>query len=132
MTSDGVYSYIWGNDNRLQEVKQGSTSIATFKYDAFGRRNGMTAGGVTKTFHYDGDQVNWISDSSGKVYRFAYDHEGTPVFMSYQNKQYWYHYDHLGNVIRMTDEFGNSVAEYKYDAWGNITGLGRTAVKLRI
>ncbi len=121
VTSDGVYSYIWGNDNRLQEVKQGSTSIATFKYDAFGRRNEMTAGGVTKTFHYDGDQVNWISDSSGKVYRFAYDHEGTPVFMSYQNKQYWYHYDHLGNVIRMTDEFGNSVAEYKYDAWGNIT-----------
>ena len=51
-------------------------------------------------------------------------HEGKPDLMSYLTRTSntgTTTYDHLGNVIRMTDEFGNSVAEYKYDAWGNIT-----------
>lgn len=121
VTADGTYTYVWGDDNKLKEVKQGTTTIASFTYDALGRRETTTAGGVTKTYHYDGDLVTYVTESSGKVYRFAYDHGGRPIFMSYNGNQYWYHYDQHGNVIRMTDATGATVAAYKYDAWGNIT-----------
>lgn len=122
MTDDGTYTYGWGDDNRLKEVKQGSTMIASFTYDSLGHRDTLTASGNTKTFHYDGDRVTYVTESSGKIYRFAYDQSGQPIFMSYQGNQYWYHYDNHGNVIRITDVNGNTVATYKYDAWGNITG----------
>ncbi|MEB3100266.1 hypothetical protein [Ferviditalea candida] len=81
--SDGNYTYVWGDDNKLQEVKQGVNFIASFTYDALGNRTSMTAGGVTKTFHYDGERVSYVTESTGKIYRFAYDHSGRPVFMSF-------------------------------------------------
>jgi YD repeat-containing protein len=100
VTSDGTFSYAWGDDNLLKEVKEGTTLKASFTYDALGRRETMTDSlGVTKTYHYDGNLITYVTESSGKVYRFAYDHEGKPVFMSYLNKQYWYHYDEKGSVI---------------------------------
>ena len=33
---------------------------------------------------------------------------------------YYYHYDRLGSVRFMSDEGGNVVSEYVYDAWGNL------------
>ncbi len=132
VTSDGTYTYIWGDDNKLKEVKQGITTIASFTYDALGRRETMTdTNGVTKTFHYDGDQVTYVTQSDGKIYRFAYDHSGKPIFMSYNNNQYWYHYDQHGNVIRMTDVNGATVAQYQYDAWGNITYPLGTGIEIQ-
>lgn len=89
VTADGTYTYVWGDDNKLKKVNQRTTPIASFTYDALGRRETMTAGGVTKTYHYDGNLVTYVTESSGKVYRFAYDHGGRPIFMSYNNSQYW-------------------------------------------
>lgn len=121
VVGDGVYTYVWGDNNKLSQVKQGSSTITSFTYDALGRRDTMTSSGVTKTFHYDGNLVSYVKESSGKLYRFAYDHSGRPIFMSYSGGQYWYHYDQHGNVISMTDSSGHSIATYNYDAWGNIT-----------
>jgi RHS repeat-associated protein len=121
ITGDGVYTYVWGDNNKIAQVKQGSTSVASFTYDALGRRDTMTAGGINKTFHYDGDRVAYVVESSGKVYRFAYDHNGRPIFMNYSGKLYWYHYDKHGNVISMSDSSGTTVVTYAYDAWGNVT-----------
>jgi RHS repeat-associated protein len=81
----------------------------------------MTASGITKTFHFDGDRVAYVVESGGKVYRFAYDQNGKPIFMNYSGKLYWYHYDKHGNVISMSDSSGTTVVTYSYDAWGNIT-----------
>lgn len=119
--SDSTYTYVWGDHNKLQQVKQGASTIASYNYDALGRRETSVVGSVTKTYHYDGELVTYVTQSDGKIYRFAYDHEGRPLFISYQNKQYWYHYDEHGNVIRLTDSTGATIASYKYDAWGNIT-----------
>ncbi|NDI35374.1 DNRLRE domain-containing protein [Chengkuizengella sediminis] len=120
---DGTYTYVWGDDQMLQEVKQGTTTIAQYTYDALGRRDTATNNGITKEFHYDGGRISYVTQSDGKVYRFTYGGGDAPIFMSYQNEQYWYHYDKHGNVIRMTDENGNTVAQYEYDAFGNVTSL---------
>lgn len=38
LTSDGTKTYDWNALNQLIEVKEGSTTVATFEYDGKGRR----------------------------------------------------------------------------------------------
>ena len=56
-TSDGTRGFDWDAEDRLVTVKQGSTTIASFAYDALGRRVQKVAGGVTHTYIYDGAQA---------------------------------------------------------------------------
>ena len=50
-TIGGVtYSFVYDRENRLSEVKQGATSLATFVYDADGNRVKGTVGGVTTLY----------------------------------------------------------------------------------
>jgi YD repeat-containing protein len=41
---------------------------------------------------------------------------------------YFYHYDGLGDVVQLTDSSQNTVASYKYDAYGNTVFSGSGAV----
>ncbi|HWL25286.1 MAG TPA: RHS domain-containing protein, partial [Ureibacillus sp.] len=38
----------------------------------------------------------------------------------YKGVTYYYLTNYRGDVLAMTDESGNVVASYSYDAWGNI------------
>ncbi|MGZ4033153.1 MAG: RHS repeat domain-containing protein, partial [Tumebacillaceae bacterium] len=129
VTGDGVYTYTYGDDNRLASVAQSGTTVASYTYDALGNRDTLTSGGVTKTFHYDEDRVSYVTDSAGNIYRFGYSHAGRPQYMVYQGAIYWYLTDQHGNVVRMVDSSGSTVAQYKYDAFGNVTGLKNTTIE---
>jgi YD repeat-containing protein len=48
LTNDGAYIYIYDCENRLIQVKQGETVIATYAYDFAGRRAATTTGGATR------------------------------------------------------------------------------------
>lgn len=53
--SDGDFTYRYSGRNRLVEVKQGASTVATYKHNAFGERVAKTLGGSTTTFVYDED-----------------------------------------------------------------------------
>ena len=57
LTSDGTKTYFWNALNQLVEVKEGSTTIATFEYDGKGRRTEKAAGGITRTYIYDSEDI---------------------------------------------------------------------------
>jgi RHS repeat-associated protein len=40
--------------------------------------------------------------------------------MTKNGQTYYYHLNGHGDVVALTDNNGNVVAEYEYDAWGNI------------
>ncbi len=96
-----------------------------FAYDGDKRRISKknTAGEVTK-FLYDG--INILEDyaDGGAVHAYYVQGIGidklikrvTPAGCEY------YHSDALGSVRVLTDEAGNQVGSYQYDAWGKITG----------
>jgi YD repeat-containing protein len=46
----------WDAENRLTAVKQGGDTLASFSYDANGRRATKTADGITTSYVYDGSQ----------------------------------------------------------------------------
>ena len=53
--NDGTLTYTYSGRNRLIEVKQGASTLAAYKHNAFGERIAKTLGGTTTTFVYDED-----------------------------------------------------------------------------
>jgi YD repeat-containing protein len=72
LTSDGTKTYLWNALNQLVEVKEGSTTIATFEYDGEGRRTEKVAAGLTHQYLYDAEDIveERISRSSSDTIRY--------------------------------------------------------------
>jgi RHS repeat-associated protein len=120
LTSDGVQSYTWDARNRLT----GITSVASFSYDRFNRRQTVTRNGTTTSFLYDGWNVQQEqqggSPSADLLSGFGLDER----------------YSRAGLVF-LTDSLGSAMAlangatvqtSYGYDAYGvtQITGAAST------
>ena len=59
--------------------------------------------------------------SSGKITMyFTYDQRDELQSVTESNKEYYYIKDITGNIINIKDEEGNSIVEYKYDAYGKV------------
>jgi RHS repeat-associated protein len=57
LLSDGTSAYVWDERNQLRSIRRGANEIASFQYDAQGRRTGKTIGSVTTGFLYDGQDI---------------------------------------------------------------------------
>jgi len=126
LTYDGTNTYAYNARNELIQVSQGSTVIATYEYNYEGLRTKKVAGGVTEYYYYNGDQLAFITNASNAVkYSFTRDTDGNLLNMTDYTgatpSTYWYLFDAHGNVIALADKNTARVANYKYDAWGNIT-----------
>ncbi len=50
---DGTRTFIYNQNNRLAQVKEGAAVISEYAYDGFGRRVKKTVGSEILHFHYD-------------------------------------------------------------------------------
>lgn len=71
LTSDGTRTYAYDYKGRLVEVRtvSGNDLVASYAYDAFGRRTGRTTGAGTETYVWGGDNLAAAYDASGLVSR---------------------------------------------------------------
>ena len=100
-----------------------TTPFATYKYDDDGRRIEKTVNGQITRYHYDGDSINVLyeTDAGGNVLRqYVYSVDGVRLAMKSQGQILTYHYNPHGDVIGISDQDGQALAQYVYDAWGNI------------
>ncbi|MEC2394484.1 RHS repeat-associated core domain-containing protein, partial [Bacillus toyonensis] len=123
--ADGKYSYTWNEVDQLTTItKQGETTpFAKYKYDDDGRRIEKEVNGQITRYFYDGDSINplYETDGSGNVLRqYVYSIDGVRLAMKAQGQTLFYHYNPRGDVVAMTDQNGQVVANYEYDAWGNV------------
>jgi len=72
--SDGTntWTYEWTAESQLARVLLDGQEVARFAYDALGRRVEQTAGGVTTTYLYDGDDI--LRESRGDETSYTYVH----------------------------------------------------------
>ena len=122
---DGQYTYTWNAADQLTSItKKGEMEpFANYKYDDDDRRIEKSVNGQVTRFYYDGDSINplYETDGSGNVLRsYVYSIDGLRLSMQTGGKSYYYHYNPHGDVIAMTDDDGNIVVQYTYDAWGNV------------
>jgi RHS repeat-associated protein len=129
-TSGGVTTnYDWDAEGRLLDVKQGTTTLASFVYDGSGRRFQKIAGGVTHSYVYDGASINEERLSSGQTYDYVQgpgiDH---PVAMRDQASVVSYYLaDHLGSIVQTTNSAGTITVSRDYDPFGNPLAGAATA-----
>ena len=124
LTGDGVKTYTWNARNQLTQITQGSTVLASFGYDALGRRATKTLNGVTTALLYDGQNavqetqgssINPILTGLGIDERFARNEGGT---------RNYFLTDALGSTVALTDPNANLTQTYQYDPYGNVTTSG--------
>ena len=131
------YSLAYDYEQRLAEVRDpNNTALATFTYDALGRRVQQVTDGGTTRFVYEGG-----ADGSGHRVIAEYDAAGTlqryyvegPTYVDEHvllheasgsaAGEYYYLHAGLYSITGLADEVGEAVARYTYDAYGLPTVL---------
>lgn len=125
MLSDGTNTYVWDSRNHLASMNSGAD---TFQYGPFGRRLGKTT--ILGTINYLYDAVNPVQELSGTTptanmltglgvdeYFTRTDSSGTGSVLT----------DALGSTVELTDNSGNSLAQYTYEPFGNTTATGTSS-----
>ena len=131
LTSDGTKTYFWNALNQLVEVKQGTTTIATFEYDGGGRRTEKVAAGLTRQYIYDVEDIveERISGSSSDTIRY-YHGAGIDEPLARTNASSvttYYLADHLGSIVQETNASGAVTLEREYGPWGDLLSGASTA-----
>ena len=89
----------------------------TYTYNANGIRTSKTVGGVKHTYELDGTKI-LREEFGGAVITPIYDNEDSVCGIMYGNVSYYFIKNLQGDVIAITDDKGEVVARYEYDAWG--------------
>lgn len=134
LLGDGYQTYVWNARDQLSQIKNGSGAVvASFSYDALGRRQTKTVNGVASGYVYDGlnivQELSGLSgdNSSPTNVRASYINGGIDeVFAQLGGtgasaKIDTYLTDALGSTIRLLDATGAKVIDYTYDPYGNTT-----------
>ncbi|MCD9127680.1 hypothetical protein [Luteimonas fraxinea] len=115
LTSDGTRSYIWNARNQLVEIRQGTSTIASFGYDVLGRRTTKIEGGVTTEYLHDG--ANPVQETrENNVVPIL---NGLDVDQRYargsETSRHYFLIDGLNSTRALTDDSGRVVQSYEYD-----------------
>jgi RHS repeat-associated protein len=123
-----VTEYRYDCQHRLIGVSLPSGSIASYKYDAFGRRIAKTVDGQTTEFLWQGERL--IAESADNRYRSYIYVPGSfrPLAMldgegPLKAEPFYYQLDHLGTPQELTDYSGEIMWSAKYRAYGNLATL---------
>lgn len=114
LTYDGR-TYTWQKGRQLASI----SGVATYTYDAFGRRTKKVVGSTTTTYTYAGNLL-MRQQTGSNIMDFSYDAGGNAVGFKYNSTPYFYLRNLQGDVVGIADTSGTVIASYTYDAWGNI------------
>ncbi|WNB75567.1 RHS repeat-associated core domain-containing protein [Methylomonas koyamae] len=104
-------NYVYAADQRLVQINSGSSLLAGYAYDAFGRRVGKTRPGKPlHTFAYAGSQL--LAENAGTPSHYAYL-DGEPLARidgSAANSPIYYFHNHpLGVPLKASNAAGQTV-----------------------
>ena len=118
-----VTRFAFGAVNRLQRIDLPDGTVASYRYDAFGRRIEKSVGGVTTRYVYDGFNILLEFDGANSL-TSRYSHGNRideALSMERGGASYFYHTDRLGSTRIITDGGGSVINSYTYDAYGRVT-----------
>ena len=114
-------TYTWAKGKQLVGIK-GAGPDVSYKYEFTGLRNEKKVG--NKTTRYNWANGLLMSQTDGKdTIAWSHNAAGQAIAFSYDGEAYFYIRNLQGDVIGIYDVEGKVVAEYKYDAWGNILSV---------
>jgi len=151
LTAHGTRSYVYDAVDNLVEAKESGATIATYGFDALGRRITKTAGGWQYRYIHAGpwliEDYRRLSGGSG-IWQLkgSYVHGSgidNVVMMRHRDwvdedsdldrvetKNFFFHGNRLGSVTELTAEDGSVVERYRYEEYGTPTILDPNGVVL--
>ena len=121
------YAYKWDAWNRLVEIKQGTTVIGSYAYDALTRRTRKTVGGVTRDIYYD-RQWRSVEEREGSTVKVQHTWSPLDRWTLIRRKRsvsgtldesLFCLRDYL-DPVALANTSGNVVERYSYDAFGTV------------
>ena len=119
LLNDTDHQYRYNLNNKLVGV---DTNLASYAYDALGRRISKTTNFGTITYFYVGDQM--IEEFNGKslIANHVYGNNiDEALQMKRGNNTYYYHANQLGSIMTLTDKDGKVAERIEYDTYGKPT-----------
>lgn len=111
-----TYSLVYDYENRLTAVKQGTTVLAAFVYDADGNRVKGTVGGVNTVY------IAGLYEYSGGAAKSYYTGPGGVVAMRSGGTVYYLLTDHLNSTARIVNSAGTTQSTSYYFPFGGNRG----------
>jgi RHS repeat-associated protein len=117
----------WNGKYQLTSLSTDGTCTERYGYDPLGRRAWVSLGPATNYMIYAGSHVIAEVDAAGSLRRSYTYGPGTDnllamtTYTSSETNAYFFLTDHQGSVHAITDDRGEIVEQYRYDAWGNVT-----------
>ena len=75
-------------------------------------------------YYYEGDRLISYRNNENKMIYIHYDETGKAIGFHYEGNEYIYVRDSVGNIVKIMDINGQVVAEYAYNAWGEVVSEG--------
>lgn len=119
----------WQNGRQLASLQTSDNSVS-YKYDSSGMRTQKTDNSGTTYYYYDSYKNLIGLTKNNYTLLFYYDSNGNIASFKYGNTMYYYVKNLQGDVVKIINQAGTEVANYIYDAWGNIkSATGDTNLK---
>ena len=128
LTNDGTRSYNWDAANQLASVSQGGSTIASFIYDALGRRVSSALGGSTREYAYANGAIAQEEDGTGASIANSITSpvSGQMYLRTDSTGQRSVLADVEGSTLALTDASGVVQTSYTYSPFGDTTASGQT------
>ena len=109
----------WENGRILKNINTSDKAIQ-MSYDSNGMRTQKSVDGVKTNYYYDSSNNLFALTQGNDTLFFYYDNSGEVMSVSCNGTMYYYIKDLQGDITEIVDKDGKAVAEYDYDAWGNM------------
>ena len=112
-------AFEWENGRILKNINTTDKAIQ-MSYDSNGMRTQKSIDGVKTNYYYDSSNNLFALTQGSDTLFFYYDNSGEVMSVSCNGTMYFYIKDLQGDITEIVDKDGKAVAEYAYDAWGNM------------
>ena len=122
----GSKSFEWCG-RQLERITDGDNTYV-YAYNTDGDRVSKTVNGVKTEYFYSGSILAG-QKTGDETLIFMYDNNGDAFGFIYNGEEYYYIKNVQNDIVAIADKNGTVVANYYYDAWGNVTRItGNTAL----
>ena len=111
----------WINGDELNTYTDGS-NVLSFKYNDNKIRVSKTVNNIQTKYAVEGEKII-LEKTGNNVLYYMYDNFGELVGFKYNNNVYYYQKNLQGDIIGIMDSNMNLIAQYDYDAYGNILSI---------
>ena len=112
---------------QLERITDGDNTYV-YSYNTDGDRVSKTVNGVKTEYFYNGSILAG-QKTGDETLIFMYDNNGDAFGFIYNGEEYYYIKNVQNDIGAIADKNGDIVANYYYNAWGNVTQItGNTAL----